>query len=103
MLDEYGERTRAVGASAVAADLAAFEVGSDFDVAICLGDTVSHLPSWEAVRSFLQRVSGALRGGAAFLLATRDHTKVYEGDDRFLLVRGDAEQSLTCFLDMISK
>lgn len=99
ILKEYAERTRAVGAEASVGDIAGFSVGRDFDAAACLGDTVSHLPSWDAVRSMFRDVHAALRDGGGFVLATRDHSRVYEGDERFLLIRADGSQSLTCFVE----
>ncbi len=99
MLREYRERTAPFGTEVVCADLATFSVAGPFDAAVCLGDTVSHLPSWAAVDAMLRNVASSLAPGSGFVLATRDHTRVYEGDARFLLVRADAERSLTCFLE----
>jgi hypothetical protein len=96
---EYRERTHSVGARAIQADLADVDPGSNFDAAVCLGDTISHLHSWAAVRSMLRSVRASLRVGGGFILATRDHSRVYVGDERFILVRADAERSLTCFLE----
>jgi hypothetical protein len=62
-------------------------------------DTISHLPSWDALRSMLASVAAALKPGGQALFATRDHTRVYEGDDRFLLIRADAAQAMTCFVE----
>ena len=99
ILREYRTRTAGVGAVAIEADISSFTVAPDFDVAVCLGDTVAHLPTWDAVRSMLRAVQAALRPSGAFVIATRDHSVVLEGDARFLLVRSDACQSLTCFLE----
>jgi SAM-dependent methyltransferase len=99
ILGEYAWRTRAAGASAIEADISRFDAGNGYDVAVCLGDTVSHLQDWDAVRAMFRCVSAALGEGGAFILASRDHSKVYRGDDRFLLIRADASQSLTCFLE----
>lgn len=99
ILEEYRERTRAVDAEASVGDISSVSLGSGFDAAVCMGDTVAHLPSWEAVASTFRGVHGALRVGGGFVVATRDHTHVYEGDARFLLIRADATQSLTCFVE----
>src|SRR5690242_4693523 len=40
MLREYRERTGAVGAVALEADISNFAAEPEFDVAVCLGDTV---------------------------------------------------------------
>ena len=99
MLAEYRERTASVGAQAHKLDIANFDVGSGFDAAVCLGDTVSHLQSWEAVDGMFKSVAAALAPGAGFILATRDHSRVYRGDERFILVRADEQRSLTCFVE----
>ena len=99
MLAEYRRRTADVGAVGRFADITAFDVDLAFDVAVCLGDTVSHLPSWDAVRAMFARVHAALRPGGAFVLASRDHSRIYEGDARFLLIRSDATGALVCFLE----
>ena len=99
ILEEYARRTRAAGACAIESDISRFDAGTGYDVAVCLGDTVSHLQDWDAVRAMFRSVSAALGEGGAFILASRDHSKVYRGDDRFLLIRADANQSLTCFLE----
>jgi SAM-dependent methyltransferase len=99
ILREYRARTAAVGAVAIEADISSFAIEPPFDVAVCLGDTVSHVESWDAVRAMFRAVHGVLRPGGAFVLASRDHSIVYEGDARFLVIRNDASQSLICFLE----
>ncbi len=99
ILEEYRERTRSLQAEVSVGDIATASLGSGFDAAVCMDDTVAHLPTWDAVASMLRGVHAALRVGGGFVLATRDHTRVVEGDARFLLVRADAAQSLTCFLE----
>ncbi len=99
MLAEYRERTAEVGAQAHQLDIAHFDIGGGFDAAVCLGDTVSHLQSWEAVDGMFKSVAAALNPGAGFILATRDHSRVYRGDERFILVRADEQRSLTCFVE----
>jgi SAM-dependent methyltransferase len=99
ILEEYRDRTRSVHAEASVGDISSVSFGSGFDAAVCMGDTIAHLPSWGAVASTFRAVHAALRVGGGFVLATRDHTHVYEGDARFLLIRADATQSLTCFVE----
>jgi SAM-dependent methyltransferase len=99
MLDEYSKRTANHDVCSIQSDLASFNVTDTFQVAICFGDTVSHLPSWQAVSEMFNRTYKALAPGGVFLLATRDHTHVYRGDERFLLVHADADRSMTCFVE----
>jgi SAM-dependent methyltransferase len=99
ILKEYRTRTAAVGASSIEADINRFSAGEGYDVAVCFGDTVSHLQSWDSVRAMFERVYASLRPGGVFYLASRDHSRVYVGDARFLLIRADSTQSLTCFVE----
>jgi SAM-dependent methyltransferase len=99
MLSEYRERTRGMAVNAVRSDIADFSVGDGFDVAVCFGDTVSHLQSWNAVASMFRCAFTSLRAGGLLLLASRDHSRIYLGDERFLLIRADTAQSLTCFVE----
>ena len=99
MLTEYGERTAAVGARAVVADLTDFDVGTGFAVAVCFGDTVAHLADLPAVRSLCRRTFHALEPGGVWFISSRDHSLVLEGDARFLLIRADETRSMTCFVE----
>jgi SAM-dependent methyltransferase len=99
ILKEYRERTRAADVSLLVADIANFEAGRDFDMALCFGDTVSHLQTWDAVRALFRCVHQSLRAGGHFLLASRDHSHVYTGTDRFLLIQADETRSMICTLE----
>ena len=99
MLAEYVERTAPVGARAVVSDLTDFDVGPGFAVAVCFGDTVSHLADWPAVRSLCRRTFDAIAPGGVWLLSSRDHSVVLEGDARFLLIRADETRSMICFVE----
>jgi SAM-dependent methyltransferase len=101
ILKEYRERAVAASAnvSLLVADISDFDAGDDFDVALCFGDTVSHLQTWDAVRAMFRCVHQSLRAGGRFFLASRDHSRVYTGTERFLLVQADEARSMICVLD----
>lgn len=99
MLDEYRARTRGLEVTAIEADLTRFDAGEGHAVAVCFGDTVSHLASWDDVRGFFANVHRSLEPSGHFFVASRDHSRVYRGDERFLLVRADATTTLTCVLE----
>jgi hypothetical protein len=69
------------------------------DVIVCMGDTLTHLPSKNDVIALLGDIAGALTEGGRLMITYRDLTRPLTGADRFILVRGTAEQLLTCFLD----
>jgi SAM-dependent methyltransferase len=69
------------------------------EVIVCMGDTLTHLPAKSDVTALLGDVAAALAGGGRLVITYRDLTRPLTGTDRFLLVRGTADQVMTCFLD----
>lgn len=66
---------------------------------LCMGDTLVHLPDWDAVRTLLRDVVDSLLPGGAFLASLRDYSaSPPAGTDQFIPVRSDAERIFTCFL-----
>lgn len=70
-----------------------------FELCACLGDTITHLPSRDAVRRMLELVRGRLDPGGRLIVTYRDLGSPREGLDRFLLVRADDDRIFTCFLE----
>jgi SAM-dependent methyltransferase len=70
------------------------------DLIVCMGDTITHLPSREDVADLLRCVARALRPDGSLVLSYRDlSTNALQGLDRFILVHGDADRVMTCFLE----
>jgi len=67
--------------------------------AVCMGDTLPHLPDLAAVRRLLADCCEALVPGGALILSFRDLTKPVTGLDRFIQVRADDHRIMTCFLE----
>jgi 2-polyprenyl-3-methyl-5-hydroxy-6-metoxy-1,4-benzoquinol methylase len=102
LLQELEARKESLPIHAVNADLSAFRehVGSPIDVILCMGDTLTHLPSLSGVESLFAGVAASLSHGGLFAATFRDYMSApLQGDGRFILVRSDAEQILTCFLE----
>jgi SAM-dependent methyltransferase len=71
-----------------------------YDVIVCMGDTLTHLPSREEVAHLLSSACRKLSRHGALALTFRDYaSRVRESTDRFILVRADADRILTCCLD----
>jgi SAM-dependent methyltransferase len=68
-------------------------------VIVCMGDTVTHLPSKESVQELFTEVYQKLAPGAVFVLSYRDLTGELAGIDRFLPVQADDTRIMTCFLE----
>ncbi|TCC50516.1 class I SAM-dependent methyltransferase [Kribbella pittospori] len=67
--------------------------------AVCMGDTLSHLPDLPAVQRLLADSFEALIPGGVLILSFRDLTKPVTGLDRFIQVRADDSRIMTCFLE----
>jgi SAM-dependent methyltransferase len=102
MLDQLSSRRAASPITAIHADFLEFRplVTGQADVILCMGDTLTHAPTFAAVESLLAAVSDTLAPQGLFVTTFRDYaTKTLEGDARFILVRADEQRMLTCFLE----
>jgi SAM-dependent methyltransferase len=79
----------------VAANLAAGTV----ELAVCMGDTLTHLPDRPAVSRLFADLYTALAPGGRLVLSFRDLTGTLTGTNRFIPVHADADTILTCFLE----
>lgn len=67
---------------------------------VCMGDTLTHLPTKEAVRELFHDVSKALDADGIFAITYRDLSHELSEGDRFILVRGDdVHKIMTCILE----
>jgi 2-polyprenyl-3-methyl-5-hydroxy-6-metoxy-1,4-benzoquinol methylase len=69
------------------------------EVVLCMGDTLTHLPTLESVRSLLADVAAVLDESGVFVLTFRDYSSTLSAGQRFIPVRSDADRILTCFLE----
>lgn len=69
-------------------------------VVVCMGDTLTHLSSLDAVQTLFSEVSNALAQGGVLILTFRDYVSMeLQGSQRFIPVRSDDSKILTCFLE----
>jgi SAM-dependent methyltransferase len=69
------------------------------EVVVCLGDTLTHLPTRGDVAALLNNIADALAPGGLAVLSYRDLTVPLTGTDRFLPVRATEDRIMTCFLE----
>ncbi|WP_228023405.1 class I SAM-dependent methyltransferase [Streptomyces acidicola] len=69
------------------------------DAIVCLGDTLTHLPTRGDVAALLNDIAGALAPDGTAVLSYRDLTVPLTGTDRFLPVRSAEDRIMTCFLE----
>jgi SAM-dependent methyltransferase len=102
LLDELRERSRGLDVRAIHGDIARFRDGFEgrADLVSCMGDTLTHLDSEEAVSALLRGAAETLREGGAFVTTFRDYTgPAPVGPGRFIPVKADADRILTCCIE----
>ncbi|MTJ79456.1 MAG: class I SAM-dependent methyltransferase [Telmatospirillum sp.] len=83
------------------ADIRTFasSVSQDVELIVCMGDTLTHLPSRDDVERLFRDAARTLEPGGGFVLTYRDLSAELTGTDRFIPVRADSDRIMTCFLD----
>jgi SAM-dependent methyltransferase len=102
LLQELSARAGALPIRTVNADLLGFRahLNAPAHVIVCMGDTLTHLPSHSAITSLFENVAASLDRGGLFVTTFRDYESApLQGDARFILVRSDEDRILTCFLE----
>ena len=79
--------------------VAAESFGDGFELAVCMGDTLTHLESKSDVEAMFADCRAAMEGGGRLILGYRDLSHELDGLDRFIPVRADADTVFTCFLE----
>jgi SAM-dependent methyltransferase len=102
LLSELRDRSGSLNLRTVHDDILHFSehIDSPAQVIVCMGDTLTHLESVDAVTSLLSDVGRALAEDGRLVLTFRDYVSVeLHGIERFIPVRSDESQILTCFLE----
>jgi hypothetical protein len=102
LLTELVERAGALPIRTVQDDLLNFSehISGQAQIIVCMGDTLTHLGSPDAVRSLLSDAGRALAKDGMLVLTFRDYVSVEpHGAQRFIPVRSDESKILTCFLE----
>lgn len=101
LLGSLKDMAKSLPVHTVEGDLVAFRryVSEPCNIILCMGDTLTHLPSKAALGVLMSEITDALTPDGVFCATFRDYTVALEGDKRFIPVRSDEERSLTCFLE----
>jgi len=103
LTDELKHHGAGFPIEAIQADLLDFQrylsPNTTADLILCMGDTLTHLPSPAAVERLIHQVAKSLRPGGRFMATFRDYTQLPAGPSRFIPVRADDTRILTCFLE----
>lgn len=105
LLDELRQRSDLDLIRPVLGDLTRFDQhldGEAVSAVVCMGDTLTHLESIDAVQELIQNVSEILPVGGIFAVSFRDYTtSEFKGAQRFIPVKSDANRIHTCFLEYL--
>lgn len=70
-----------------------------YDIITCMGDTITHLTSRDEVSLLIHQCSRLLNPEGTLCLSLRNYERELTGADRFIPVRSDNQQILTCLLE----
>ncbi len=70
-----------------------------FEVAVCMGDTLTHLRSKGEASAMIRTVHEALEEGGRLVLQFRDFTQELEGAERAIPVKTDDDRIMATFLE----
>jgi SAM-dependent methyltransferase len=101
LLRELAQHAAGRAISVIDSDLSGFSrhLTRPADLILCLGDTLTHLPDLPTVRELTRAIGASLAPGGRFIATFRDYTRPLDGNARFIAVRSEATQILTCFLE----
>lgn len=102
LLEELRERAAGKRVTALQLDMreaSVYAARGPFEVAVCMGDSLTHLSSFEEVSALLKSVHACLEPGGKLVLSFRDLSHELKGIDRALPVQSDADKIMTVFLE----
>lgn len=102
LLDEVKSRDQTGTIETVNSDILTpenYSAKAPFHLAVCMGDTLPHLPSAESIEVFFGIVHHLLVPGGDLALSFRDYSSELTGTDRFIPVRQDDTKIMTVFLE----
>lgn len=70
-----------------------------FELAVCMGDTLPHLPSKKSVSDFFRIAYDLIEPAGSIILSFRDYSFELTGVDRFIPVKSDQDKIMTVFLE----
>ncbi len=102
LLAELDQRSGELNVRTIHSDMLSFRrhLSQPASGIVCMGDTLTHLPSKEDVQVLLRDVASALKSGGVFVATFRNYAGDGPmGDARFIPVQSDANRILTCFIE----
>lgn len=101
LLSELHNRIGNLPITVYETDILNFEdnIKDQAEVICCMGDTISHFSSIDEIRNIINNIYSKLTDSGKIVLSFRDYSVALNGDNRFIPVKSDDHQILTCFLE----
>lgn len=101
LLEELRTRTQSERLQTHIADALEFIESLDkkAELIVCMGDTITHFPSFEYVSSFIRSAHRTLSTDGKLIMTLRDYSNELTGADCVIPVRLTDERMLTCVLE----
>ncbi|HEY6512988.1 MAG TPA: methyltransferase domain-containing protein, partial [Burkholderiaceae bacterium] len=103
LLGQLSALAEGLGVRACCGDLLGFAEylsnGERADLVLCMGDTLTHLETPDALTTLSRTVAAHLSPRGRFVATFRDYSRLPSGEARFIPVRADEHRILTCFLE----
>jgi len=101
LLDELDNRKNQLDIKTIHDNIVNFStyLSDPVELIVCMGDTLTHLESFDLVDSLFLKVHRMLEKGGCFVMTFRDLTAPLKELDRFIPVKSDGNTIFTCFLE----
>ena len=101
LLAELRARSRGLPVEAIAGDIrdVAVLVPTGIDLAVCMGDTLSHLDAEEDLTRVFDGMATRLRAGGRLVLTFRELSRELRGLERVIPLHASDDLVMTCFLE----
>ncbi len=101
LLDDLDIRKQYLNIKTITDDILNFlkRTSEKVELIVCMGDTLTHLASIDAVADLVTEISKHLAPDGHVILSFRDLTRELIDEQRFILVQSDDSKILTCFLE----
>ena len=102
LLEELRGQSQGLDIDVIQGDILDQKIYADkgpFEVAVCMGDTLTHLPTVEDVMTLFENVYINLEYGGSLIVTFRDLTTELKGIDRIIPVRTDEDKLMVTFLE----
>lgn len=101
LLSDLNERIDNLPITIHETDILNFEdrIENQVELICCMGDTISHFNSIDEIRKIISKIYLKLTVMGKVVLSFRDYSVALNNENRFIPVKSDDHQILTCFLE----